>query len=147
MLDLDIQIISFVDNNEDAGCGGLFQIQTEVKGNISFWHPANYDNDMNCEWYMKLPPGSLFLMSFAKFNLEAQKDKVCLNDYVLIRGSSNTDTDVLSLPILAKHCGSAIPPGLLVHARHILIRFHSNLENNYRGFIISYSIIKEIIPN
>ena len=131
-----------------AGCGGLFQIQTDVKGNISFWHPENYDNNMNCKWYMEMPPGSIFLMNYAKFHLESHEDEVCSNDYVLIRsGNINSTSDVSSLPILAKHCGSATPPGLLVHAKYILISFYSNWEYTYRGFIISYRIIKEIIPN
>ena len=133
---------------EELPCGGLYQIKTEVKGNISFWQEEQYDNDLDCEWYMEIPQGSLFSITYLRFNLEASDDDVCSTDYVLIRGGNNDASgDVMSLPILAKQCGANIPLDLLVQANKILITFHSDGENQYRGFRLSYSIIKGGIPN
>ena len=133
---------------EELPCGGLYQIKTEVKGNISYWHEERYDNDLDCTWYMEIQQGSLFSITYLRFNLESSDDGVCSADYVLIRGGENDISgDVMSLPILAKHCGSNTPSDLLVQANKILIIFHSNRENQYRGFQLSYNIIKGEIPN
>ena len=129
-------------------CGGLFQFQSEVKGLISFWHDQ-YDNGMNCEWYMEIKPGYLFSMRYTEFNLESSDDNVCSKDYVLIRsGNNNVPTgEVLSLPILAKQCGTTKPPDILVQANKISIIFNSDQKNQYRGFKLSYNFIKERFPN
>ena len=97
---------------------------------------------MHCEWYMEIPKDSLISISYAEFNLE-DKDDICA-DYVLIRNDNDDATGpVLNLPIMSKECGVKLPPELLLKGNRLLLVFHSNHQNEYRGFKMNYNIIKE----
>ena len=99
---------------------------------------------MNCEWYLKVPEESLTSISFTEFNLESSDAyQVCSNDYVTLRNDINDNTkDVTNLPIVTKFCGTTTPSDILLQGNQILIQFHSNHQNNFRGFQMSYNIIK-----
>ena len=126
------------------GCGGLFHIQAEVKGQISHWREDGYSNNLHCEWFMEMPEDSLISISYSDFNLESSIDNVCSADYVLIRNANDDAVGPIStLPLLAKQCGTTIPSTLLLRGKRLLLVFHTNHENNYRGFKINYEIIKE----
>ena len=131
--------------NHGSKCGGLLNIQTEVSGQISFWNPDGYDVNLNCEWYLKVPEGSLISISFTDFNLESPDAyQVCSNDYVLLKNDINDNVeDVKNLPIVTKLCGTSIPDDLLLQGNQILLLFHSNHLNSFRGFRMSYDIIQE----
>ena len=133
---------------DQSACGGIFHIKTEVTGQISFWHPEGYSNNKNCEWYMEIPKDSLFSITYNDFNLESANESVCSTDYLLIR-NDNKDAhgDLTTLPIVAKQCGAMLPSNLLLKGNRVLIVFHSNQENQYRGFRMTYRIIKERFPN
>ena len=99
---------------------------------------------MDCEWYIEIPEGSLMLISYSHFNLESAVDNVCSSDYVLIRNDYyDLTSDILNLPIMAKHCGTATPSPFLLQGNKTLIVFHSNHVNQYRGFKMTYHIMKE----
>ena len=126
------------------GCGGLFQIQTEVTGQIAFWPKDGYSNNMHCEWYMEIPKDSLISIYYSNFYLEPSEDNVCAADYVLIRNDNDDATGLVSnLPIMAKQCGTKLPLELLLKGNRLLFVFHSNHQNEYRGFKMNYDIIKE----
>ena len=126
------------------GCGGLFHIQAEVHGQISFWQEDGYLNNLNCEWFMEMPEDSLISISYSEFNLESSSDNTCSADYLLIRNHNDDAAgSVSTLPIMAKQCGTTLPSDLLLRGNRLLLVFHSNHENNYRGFKMNYEIIKE----
>ena len=111
-------------------------------GQIAFWPKDGYSNNMHCEWYMEIPKESLISISYAEFNLE-DKDDICA-DYVLIRNDNDDATGPVSnLPIMSKECGVKLPPELLLKGNRLLLVFHSNHQNEYRGFKMNYNIIKE----
>ena len=136
--------ISFEGNEQYLGCGGLFNIQAEVNGQISFWPEDGYSNNFHCEWFMEMPVDSLISISYSDFNLESSSDTACSADYLLIRNDNDDAAGPVStLPIMAKQCGTTIPSDLLLRGNRLLLVFHSNHENNYRGFKMNYEIIKE----
>ena len=98
-------VVSFMLGISEHGCGGLFQIKTEVTGKISFWHPEGYPNNLRCEWFIEMPEDSLITLSFTDFNLEADNGLGCLTEYLLIR-NGNSNGEVNYLPIMAKECGA-----------------------------------------
>ena len=99
---------------------------------------------MDCEWYMEIPNDSLISISYSDFNLESSEDNICSSDYVLIRNDNDDATGPVSyLPIMAKQCGAKLPPELLLKGSRLLLVFHSNHQNEYRGFKLNYDIIKE----
>ena len=91
-----------------------------------------------------MPEESLTSISFTEFNLESPDAyQVCSNDYVTLRNDINDNTkDVTNLPIVTKFCGTTTPSDILLQGNQILIQFHSNHQNNFRGFQMSYKIIK-----
>ena len=91
-----------------------------------------------------MPEESLISISFTKFHLESHDAyQVCSNDYVTLRNDINDNTkDVTNLPIVTKFCGTTTPSDILLQGNQILIQFHSNHQNNFRGFQMSYNIIK-----
>ena len=92
-----------------------------------------------------MPEGSLISISFTEFNLESPDAyQVCSNDYVILRNDLNDNIeDVTNLPIVTKLCGTTIPPDVLLQGNQVLLLFHSNHLNSFRGFQMSYKIIKE----
>ena len=92
-----------------------------------------------------MPEESLTSISFTEFNLESPDAyQVCANDYVLLRNDINDNVeDVKNLPIVTKLCGTSIPDDLLLQGNQILLLFHSNHLNSFRGFRMSYDIIQE----
>ena len=91
-----------------------------------------------------MPEESLTSISFTEFNLESPDTyQVCSNDYVTLKNDINDNTkDVTNLPIVTKFCGTTTPSDILLQGNQILIQFHSNHQNNFRGFQMSYNIIK-----
>ena len=123
-------------------------IQTEVSGQISFWYPDDYDANLNCEWYLEVSEESLISISFTKFHLESHDAyQVCSNDYVTLRNDINDNivdvTNVTNLPIVSKLCGTTMPPDVFLQGNQVLIIFHSNHLNSFRGFQMTYNIMKE----
>ena len=92
-----------------------------------------------------MPEGSLISISFSEFNLESPDAyQVCANDYVTLRNDINdNNADVTNLPIVTKLCGTTTPPDVLLQGNQVLIQFHSNHQDSFRGFQMSYNIIKE----
>ena len=99
---------------------------------------------MHCEWLIEVPKEIFVSVSFTQFNLENDKDGFCVWDYVLIRnGNTNDRGNIKTLPVMTKECGSTLPPKFLLRGNKILVVFHSNYENQYRGFKMSFNTLKE----
>ena len=114
------------------------------KSFVRFWPEDGYSNNIHCEWFMEMPKNSLIYISYSDFNLESSSDNACSADYLLIRNDiEDAAGPVSTLPIMAKQCGTTIPPNLLLRGNRLLLVFHSNHENNYRGFKMNYEITKE----
>ena len=98
---------------------------------------------------MEVPKESLISISFREFNVESEDaHDMCSLDYILLRNDINdSDGDVTHLPIMTKACGSLKPPELLLRGNKVLIEFHSNHENPYRGFKILYNVFEGGFPN
>ncbi|XP_036131390.1 cubilin [Molossus molossus] len=115
-------------------CGSHF---TKSSGYIiSPNYPKQYDNNMNCTYFIEADPLSVVFLTFVSFHLEARSAVTgsCDSDGVhIIRGHS-----VASTPF-ATMCGDEIPSPVTISGP-VLLNFYSNSHTTDFGFKLSYQI-------
>lgn len=117
------------------GCGGIF---TELSGEISApMQDGSYKSNLECDYLIKLPPGSRIAVQFNSFALEYHAE--CSFDYLeLYEGSSDRD------PLVRRYCGTDVPQSFTSRGNKLLFKFRTDWSNGDAGFRISYSICKYI---
>ncbi|EPQ16888.1 Cubilin [Myotis brandtii] len=115
-------------------CGSNF---TKPSGYIiSPNYPKQYDNNMNCTYFIEANPLSVVSLTFVSFHLEARSAVTgsCDNDGLhIIRGHS-----VASTPF-ATVCGDEVLSRITISGP-VLLNFYSNSHTTDFGFKLSYQI-------
>lgn len=113
------------------GCGGTF---TGLSGEIaSPMKDGEYHNNIECEYLIKMPPGSRIEVEFTDFSLEYHSE--CSFDFLeLYEGGSDQD------PLVKRYCGTQKPEAYQSQGNKLLFKFKSDYSNPSRGFKISYRI-------
>ncbi|CAB1340813.1 unnamed protein product [Coregonus sp. 'balchen'] len=82
-----------------ATCGGTYTGQSVTIKSPGF--PANYPDNLACQWYLEGPTGHYLTLSYNNFSLQSTVD--CNSDYVEIREYNASGR------LLGKHCGNSMP--------------------------------------
>nr|XP_008192422.1 PREDICTED: cubilin [Tribolium castaneum] len=97
--------------------------------------PGNYPNNRDCYWPLQAQPGKRLLFHF--FTLMIGNNSACDHDYLeFISGTEPTD------PVFAKFCNTTHPSPLFSPSGEVLVHFHSDMDKNYPGFQITYSVVE-----
>jgi len=91
--------------------------------------PSNYDNDLNCHWYIILPEDVPINLTFTSFLTESSLDIVRV--YNGLNVSSST--------LLLEWSGKALPPPVSSTGGVMLITFTTDSSNVLSGFQASYT--------
>ncbi|XP_008147050.2 cubilin [Eptesicus fuscus] len=115
-------------------CGSNF---TKPSGYIiSPNYPKQYDNNMNCTYFIEANPLSVVSLTFVSFHLEARSAVTgsCDNDGLhVIRGYSGASTPFATL------CGDEVLAPVTISGP-VLLNFYSNSHTTDFGFKLSYQI-------
>eukprot|EP00066_Takifugu_rubripes_P022016 XP_011611282.1 PREDICTED: ovochymase-2-like [Takifugu rubripes] len=116
---------------EIQGCGFSSKEETGVIKS-QFW-PKNYKGHSECMWNIAVRPGKKITLKFTHFDLEARDmlTSRCYDNVMLY--DINGLTNVLN----KKHgpfCGSTLPLTIQTSGSRLLIRFHTDLFNEGKGF-------------
>ncbi|KAJ8670094.1 hypothetical protein QAD02_001353 [Eretmocerus hayati] len=124
--------LSFLSIPGSPDCGGVY---TSEQGEIVSpgYHTGNYHPDMNCEWEIRLPRGSLVKITWLSFDVERSRN--CMFDSVQIYEGPDRES-----PLVGKYCGTNIPQPIIVNSSRILVRFESDNNLEDKGFIMKYEV-------
>ncbi|XP_077864846.1 cubilin-like [Saccoglossus kowalevskii] len=113
----------------DDGC--VAEEYTDSEGEIlSPFHPAEYPNNANCVWFLKISDGHDIKVTFHAFRLEEGHD-------FLYIGYGNDPTSDYYLFFT----GYDLPEDLVLHSSETWFRFVSDRTNVDTGFNITYKAI------
>ncbi|KZS12185.1 Calcium-activated chloride channel regulator 2 [Daphnia magna] len=112
-----------------AGCNGVLTTSSGLLTSPNY--PGVYPNNYNCQWTIRLAPGSKIRLTFSHFAIESPFDYVEVYD-----GSSISTTRLL------KHTGSTLPSASVVSSSNVmLVRFVTDSTGNYfRGWRATYTL-------
>ncbi|XP_032788079.2 LOW QUALITY PROTEIN: calcium-activated chloride channel regulator 4 [Daphnia magna] len=112
-----------------AGCNGVLTTSSGLLTSPNY--PGVYPNNYNCQWTIRLAPGSKIRLTFSHFAIESPFDYVEVYD-----GSSISTTRLL------KHSGSTLPSASIVSSSNVmLVRFVTDSTGNYfRGWRATYTL-------
>ncbi|KAG7156659.1 Tolloid-like protein 2-like 1 [Homarus americanus] len=112
-------------------CNGT-QVSLATRGSISVGSSTNhYEDNQSCEWRLVSPPGSVFRITWHRFDLE--------------EGISAIMTMLKSWMFLqsARYCGHSLPPPLLTSSSTAVIRFQSDGSVAGFGFTLLYENVSD----
>ncbi|XP_075062159.1 ovochymase-1 [Mixophyes fleayi] len=112
-----------------SGCGSVAVLKEEGKI-FSLNYPGLYPSLTTCRWVIEAPEGNIIQLIFEDFSLEYQEE--CDYDRVSIY----SDRDETQLII--KLCGFLVNRQVFSPSNIMVIKFESDLENNYSGFMARF---------
>ncbi|KAM6900418.1 cubilin [Xenentodon cancila] len=112
-----------------AACGGTYRGQTGTIHSPGF-PGLNYPDGSSCEWFIEGPTGHYLTLSFGNFSL--QNSPQCSDDYVEIREYNASGR------LLARHCGSNLPPSVDTSDSFAYVKFVSDASINAAGFSMAF---------
>ncbi|XP_053575647.1 ovochymase-1 [Bombina bombina] len=118
-----------------SGCDSLAVLKTEGKI-YTINYPGLYPSYTTCHWIIEAPKDHIIKLWFEDFALEFQKN--CEYDHVSIY-DENEETN-----LLAKLCGSSLPPPIFSPRNTMFIFFRSDQETNYPGFKASFVFLPSV---
>ncbi|KAF0028409.1 hypothetical protein F2P81_019496 [Scophthalmus maximus] len=117
-------------NEVPGGCGGPV---TAPSGEIhSPSYPGSYPNNVDCSWVISVDSHHRVFFNFSDLDIEPHSS--CLWDYVAIHDGPTT-----SSPLLARVCGTSLPPSITSTQNIITVRFRSDSSRSHRGFSAHFS--------
>ncbi|XP_029008026.1 ovochymase-2 [Betta splendens] len=116
---------------EIQGCGGFSREQMGIITSQNW--PMNYKANTECMWNIALPLGKKITLTFTDFDLEAEDILLskCLDSLVVY------DINSLTNALLKTHgpfCGTKLPGPIQTRGNKLMIRFHSDLFSEAKGF-------------
>ncbi|XP_053711283.1 tolloid-like protein 1 [Synchiropus splendidus] len=119
------------DIGEIQGCGFSSKEQTGVIKSTNW--PMNYKANSECMWNIAVPLGKKITLTFTHFDLEGKDiltsrcfDNIVVYDISSLTGNLNKKHGPL--------CGSKIPAAIQSRGNRMVIRFHSDLFTEGKGF-------------
>ncbi|XP_063599667.1 cubilin-like [Penaeus indicus] len=91
-----------------------------------------YDNNMDCEWTLTTPEGTLILFHFLSFDLEYSED--CVFDYLELEDLSRPGQYLGG----GRLCGSEVPDDIYSFSNQVVVRFRSDSSVVGPGFVVSF---------
>ncbi|XP_047482510.1 LOW QUALITY PROTEIN: cubilin-like [Penaeus chinensis] len=126
--------IAFSSEPGIPGCGGLLTNDMGV-----FSVPTlddRYQNNIRCEWLIRVPPGEVIQLNFTEFHLEGPLfGSRCRYDYVEIRDGGSVDS-----PIMSRWCGTNLPTATISSSNQLFVIFHADHSVTGRGFSANYRV-------
>ncbi|XP_029345465.1 cubilin isoform X2 [Acyrthosiphon pisum] len=118
-----INFTAIIDYNVNS-CGGVMNGQKITITSTNY--PKNYDQNLKCVWYLKLPEGNNVDIRFNDIDL----DSSCDNNYVMLHDGPNPES-----PVLGKYCGNILPENLVATSNKLWVVFSSERgKSNRKGF-------------
>ncbi|XP_071552235.1 exoskeleton protein RP43-like isoform X2 [Panulirus ornatus] len=116
-----------------------------ASGNISVGSvDANYQNNLDQEWRLLTPRGTVVEVTWQTFDLEFSFQ--CVYDYVEIQDLSCSGVVLETY----KYCGRSLPPTFTSSSSMLVIRFHSDSSVTEPGFSLlytSYTVLEAVSGN
>lgn len=110
-----------------ASCGGIFEASSGRFTSPNF--PKRNPNRLDCEWIIRVPNGRRIALTITYLKTEGSSP-LCGHDFVMVY-DGQTD----SSRRIGKFCGTSIPPVLQSSSNTLLVKFHSDFQRSYYGFI------------
>lgn len=117
-------------------CGAQLHSSANKRQFVS--HPSygddNYKSNLHCRWQLKARSGYIVRLRFKEF--DAENEKLCGYDYVIVRDGNNS-----TAPLLGRVCGQGSPGSsreFVSSGNQMWIQFKTDLTNNKKGFIAEY---------
>lgn len=95
---------------------------------------SEYENDTECHWDINVPDGK-----FIKLTFDA--------DFEIEEGKAVCDTDRLSIyngkdhSLVDEYCGMIAPDPIIIPSDHALVKFFSDEDESYKGFMIHWEAV------
>ncbi|KAI1888818.1 hypothetical protein AGOR_G00172670 [Albula goreensis] len=112
-----------------TGCGGTLTTSTGSFSSPNY--PLPYHPNAECYWLIKASGGSRVQLQFGDFHLEASGS--CSYDYLAVYDGNST-----SAPLLAKLCGTALPPMINSTREQMYVKLRTDSSISAGGFLASY---------
>nr|XP_029732898.1 uncharacterized protein LOC109416133 [Aedes albopictus] len=126
---------------EYAGASAMPHCESFTMGNpdqkmlYSPGAPGNYPNNSDCVVVLEAPVGSLVRLDFRDhFHIEPSEE--CKYDFLEIRDGAHGFST-----LLGKYCGTTYPPMITSKERFLWLRFHSDENIEYSGFVVVYEYV------
>ncbi|XP_075711718.1 ovochymase-1 [Rhinoderma darwinii] len=119
-------------SKEGSGCSSAAELREEGKI-FSLNYPGLYPSNTVCRWVVEAPEGHVIVLVFDDFALEYQEQ--CDYDRVSIYGDRDESHLIITL------CGFSVARQVFSPSNIMVIKFESDNENNYAGFMASFSFV------
>ncbi|OWF44812.1 Dorsal-ventral patterning tolloid-like protein 1 [Mizuhopecten yessoensis] len=110
------------------GTSGSFSSMDYLDPNLE------YENDTECHWDINVPDGQFIKLTFDP-------------DFELEEGRAVCDTDRLTIyngkdhSLIDEYCGSTVPDPVIIPNDHALVKFSSDDETSFKGFMIHWEAV------
>ncbi|XP_019637715.1 PREDICTED: uncharacterized protein LOC109480019 [Branchiostoma belcheri] len=95
-------------------------------------YPYNYFQETLCSWKIIVEKGKIVSLSVTSISLEEHPD--CIKDALTFYDGEGDDA-----PVLHRLCGSATPRTFYSTGNAVFVKFQSNFNQQYEGFVVTYS--------
>lgn len=118
-----------------AICSGTTNLNSTDYGYFDDGSGAgNYCNNLNCHWLIQPPEATSITLEFSEFELEsASSDGISIFDAVEVYDGVDTTAD-----LLGRFYGSSIPESVTSSGGNMLVRFHTDMAETYKGWSAFY---------
>ncbi|KAK7930543.1 hypothetical protein WMY93_006938 [Mugilogobius chulae] len=130
------------DITEIQGCGFTSKEETGIIKSANW--PMNYKANSECMWNIVLPLGKKIFFNFTHFDLEAKDifTSKCYDNIMVY--DVNTLTN--SIQKFGPFCGTKMPAPIQTKGNRLVIRFHSDLFTESKGFRAYWTSNPSISP-
>ncbi|XP_054159895.1 LOW QUALITY PROTEIN: cubilin-like [Oppia nitens] len=114
------------------GCGGTL---TAEKGTLSSPNfPNRYENNIDCDWIIRVHPMERIEIKFSLFDLESHNQ--CSFDFLEIREGDNSES-----PLINRLCGQQMPRPIVSNSNKLWIKFKADVSQTGQGFRAEYTTV------
>ncbi|XP_002730804.1 cubilin-like [Saccoglossus kowalevskii] len=111
----------------DDHCGGSFLADMGIFTSPNY--PENYDDNMDCYYFISVSEGKTIQIQFNEFNLE----DVCCDKVDIYDG------DTMSAALLGSYKGTSVPPIITSSSSDIIVHLTSDHSKTNKGFDAIYT--------
>lgn len=110
---------------------------TSSRGQIrSKNYPRNYDNNLDCRYYITVPQNYQIQISFSTIDLESGPN--CNYDFVRLYDGRDS-----SKRTIGKYCGIEIPPVTKSTGNELMIQFKTDDRGPRKGFLLDWRQVQK----